>query len=285
MNVADQIVQTTVRIETQGLKDSGSGTGFFFRFCSSDASNVPVIVTNKHVIEDVSTGQFYINLKNKNANEPDIGKHISVSVADFEKNWVKHPDRDVDLAVFPIAPVLQRLNQQGHEPFYIGFDTEFLADPTFMSELSAIEDIIMIGYPIGLWDARHNLPVVRRGVTATPPYVDFDGKPQFMIDCACFPGSSGSPVLLFNSGGYVDKAGTIRIGGTRVKLLGVLCAGPHFTAQGEIRAVPVPTSVKSVALSQIPINLGYCVKADQLRWFEAHFQKLIDAEKAVAASV
>ena len=29
--------------------------------------------------------------------------------------------------------------------------------------------------------------------------IDFNGKPEFVCDIACFPGSSGSPVVLFRS--------------------------------------------------------------------------------------
>ena len=42
------------------------------------------------------------------------------------------------------------------------------------SELSAVEEILMIGYPNGLWDAVNNYPLIRRGVTASHPAVDFD---------------------------------------------------------------------------------------------------------------
>jgi hypothetical protein len=136
----------------------------------------------------------------------------------------------------------------------------------------------MIGYPNGLWDKKNNLPIVRRGITATPPYIDFDGRPDFIIDCACFPGSSGSPVILFNQGGYPAKNGNFVIGG-RVKLLGILWGGPQYLAPGVIRAVPVPTASQPVAISRIPNNLGYCVKAEQLLAFEEHFDRLLAAQE------
>lgn len=193
-------------------------------------------------------------------------------------------DPDVDLAVLPIAPIFHWLKSEGKEVFFRSLNMEMIADEAFMPQLSAVEDIVMIGYPNGLWDAKHNLPIVRRGSTATPPYVDFEGKPVFMIDCACFPGSSGSPVLLYNVGTYMDKNGGTVMGGVRLRLLGVLYAGPQFTAQGEIKVMPVPTANAPVALSRIPINLGICVKADRLKWFEDHFQSLMAAEKKLKAA-
>jgi hypothetical protein len=89
-----------------------------------------------------------------------------------------------------------------------------------------------------------------------------------MIDCACFPGSSGSPVLLANIGSYTDKDLNVHLGESRIRLLGILWGGPQHTAEGEVRAVPVPTATAVISESRIPSNLGYCVKARELRWFE-----------------
>jgi hypothetical protein len=277
-SAADQLIHTTVRIETSSANGDGSGTGFFFHFCRDDKRNVPVIVSNRHVIDGATTGLIHITLRKPGKQEPDLGKHVAVPIKNFESLWVKHPDPHVDLAVFPIAQVLQLLQDQGQEAYYIPFEMSLVAEPTFMSSLSAVEDIVMVGYPTGLWDFAHNLPIVRRGITATAPYVDFTGQPFFMIDCACFPGSSGSPVFLYNVGMHIDKQGNTNLGATRVKLLGILFAGPQFTAQGEIKVLPVPTASQPVALSRIPTNLGLCVKADQLKWFETHFQQIVAVE-------
>lgn len=283
-SIADQLIHTTVRIETQSPKGRGSGSGFYFHFCNDQKSNVPVIVSNKHVIDGATDGLIHVTPCKPGAQEPDLGQHIAVPITNFARLWVYHPDPDVDLAVFPIVPVLQLLRGKGREAFFIAMEMGLVADDTYMEGLSAVEDIVMAGYPIGLWDSVHNLPVIRRGITATAPYVNFNGKPQFMIDCACFPGSSGSPVLLYNVGMHIGKQGNTNLGATRVKLLGILFAGPQFTAQGEIKVLPVPTSVQPVALSRIPTNLGICVKAEQLSWFEAHFQQIIAAERALRSS-
>jgi hypothetical protein len=194
-----------------------------------------------------------------------------VPIANFATHWVLHPNPLIDIAVFPIAPLLSFVAEKGQVPFYIAFDTSMVADPSFLENLSAIEDIIMIGYPIGLWDSKHNFPIVRRGITATPTFIDVDGQPEFVIDCACFPGSSGSPVLLY-SHSYKGKDGNVFIGAQRIKLLGVLYAGPQYTTTGEIKVVPIPTSVQPIAVSRIPSNLGYCIKAYNMQYFEEHFQ-------------
>jgi hypothetical protein len=282
MSITDQLIHTTVRIECQHSNGSGmSGTGFLFRFEDKESAfQVPAIITNKHVISGASVGTFSMTLKSDN-DEPLYGQHISIPIGEFESHWVKHPRSDVDLAAFPIAPVLNWLKEQNKSVFYISVSNDLVADKAFVEELNAVEDILMIGYPNGIWDAHNNIPIIRRGITATPPFLDFENRPEFMIDCACFPGSSGSPVFLYNMGGHMTKNGSLMLGGSRIKLLGILWGGPQYTVGGTIKAVPVPAIMQPMSFSQIPNNLGFCVKADQLLWFQEHFGAIMEAQKGV----
>jgi hypothetical protein len=88
--------------------------------------------------------------------------------------------------------------------------------------LDAVEEVLFIGYPCGIWDARNLLPIVRRGITATPIYIDFSGRKQFLIDASVFPGSSGSPVFIYNAGIYWDKKSGSTVVGHRLFFLGIL---------------------------------------------------------------
>jgi hypothetical protein len=201
MSVLDQLVHMTVRIECDGGRSSG--TDFIFNFCERDGEHVPAVVTNKHVVAGAQSGAFRMTVAEND--EPKYGHYLQVELENLEARFVKHPDPNIDLAVVPIAPILQAGQANGRPLFYRPARKDMIADAAFMRELNAVEDITMVGYPNGLWDKSNNLPLTRRGVTATPPYVDFEGRPEFMIDCACFPGSSGSPVLLHNIGAYLEK--------------------------------------------------------------------------------
>ena len=139
----------------------------------------------------------------------------------------------------------------------------------------------MIGYPNGLWDQLHNLPIIRKGITATHPKLKLNGKPEFLIDAACFPGSSGSPVFLANIGSYVSPNGSLCTG-SRVALLGTLYAGPQHTTTGEIVVVDVPTDTKSIAVGSIPNNLGYVIQASELLVLEEAVKKAFQPAPAVS---
>ena len=137
--------------------------------------------------------------------------------------------------------------------------------------------IIRRWYPNGIWDAKHNLPIIRRGITATHPKLFYNGKPEFLIDAACFPGSSGSPVFLANIGSYVSQDGAL-CAGSRIALLGTLYAGPQHTATGEVVVVEVPTDTRAMAISTIPNNLGLVIHSSKLIDFEPILEKLISGQ-------
>lgn len=265
----EQLSYATVRIECTLADGTNSrGTGFFFRCADDPTTNqhIPVIVTNKHVIQGAKKGKFLVHIADSNGN-PVESQNRTIELDQFEAHWIPHPDPNVDLCILPIAPLLNEANTQNIRVFYIALDAALIASDSDLADLAQFERILMVGYPIGIWDSVNNMPIFRAGVTATHPKMNYEGRREFMIDAACFPGSSGSPVLLFDNGNYVDKRGNTVIG-RRIKLLGVLYAGPVHTATGEIKAVTIPTKDVTMSFSKIPSNLGFVIKATRLLDFD-----------------
>lgn len=265
---------STVRIEClESGQVVSTGTGFFFSFCEElDGKNVPAIVTNKHVVKGSKHGRLILTLTN-GANLPS-DQRFSFDIYNFENRWIPHPDEDIDLCVLLIGPILHDLEARGSNAFRATLEPSLIPSDTMKGSLVALEDILMIGYPNGLWDSVNNLPIMRKGVTATHPNRDYNGAKEFMIDAACFPGSSGSPVFLYNEGAYSDARGNLSVG-SRLLLLGILYAGPQFTAQGDIHVVNIPTNNKHIVLSSIPNNLGIVIKSEKLLDFEPVIQKIL----------
>ncbi len=266
------LTYSTVRIECE-LKTGGisTGTGFFFNFAEDESqkTHVPVVVTNKHVIKDAARGKLIITKCGKDGNPIDT-EHFTLHFENFENLWRQHPDDEVDLCAMPLAPYINEANKRGEKLFYIPFGKDLLPTKEQKEELTALEDVLMIGYPNGIWDSINNMPIFRKGTTATNPAIDYNGKKEIMIDIAAFPGSSGSPVLIFNEGGYRDRHGTMFMGKNRVILLGILYAGPQATAKGEI--IMTPNIQRPIAISQIPNNLGLIIKAERILELEKLFK-------------
>lgn len=268
VNPIEQLIHSTVRIvcEDQAGNQS-SGTGFIFFFCEEEGRSIPCIVTNKHVVAGGVKGIFNLTLKDEDGN-PSLGNHESVVLEDLQRYCIEHPDANIDLVAIPIGPILNNAEQQGKNYHFVPLGRGVIAGDEILATLPSMEEIVMIGYPNGIWDSKHNLPVIRKGITATHPRLALNGKPEFLIDAACFPGSSGSPVFLANIGSYVNETGAL-VAGTRIALLGILYAGPQHTATGEVVVVEVPTDTKTVSVGNIPNNLGLVIHAKQLYELES----------------
>jgi hypothetical protein len=267
MHPLEQLMKSVVRIEAK-LNDGNvaTGSGFAYRFAEKEGGlHVPAIVTNKHVIDGAVSVSLPISVAD-NTGTP-TGK-FEVITYGIPNNVIYHPDPDVDLCAILAAPIHQYFQQKNLQPALVHLNKVIAATGSTFSELLPLEEVTMIGYPNGIWDSENNGSIARRGIIATIPENDYLGKKQFVVDMACFPGSSGSPVYLANFGSYADRNGNINMG-TRIKLLGILYAGPQHTASGEIVLTPVPTNNKPMSLTSMPNNLGYVIKATELDALEA----------------
>lgn len=275
LGIIEQLVHSTVRIETT-LRSGGvsCGTGFFVNFLQSEHEVIPAIVTNKHVIAGADRGKFHLTLANADGS-PNIGSHREFSLDRFEAQWIGHPDPAVDLAVFLVGPLVNEVQQNGVQLFFVPLRTELIMTAADRKALSTMEDIVMIGYPSGIWDSLNNLPVIRRGITATHPAIAWNGRSEFLTDIASFPGSSGSPVLLANLNGYTDAKGNTYLGVKRIRLLGVHYAGAMHTATGEIKIVTTPTAVGPIAITAIPNNIGVAIDSQRLLEFEPIIARIV----------
>lgn len=258
-----QLVHSTVRIECADAKgEKSSGSGYIFLFCEAEGRSFPCVVTNKHVVQGAIHGTFHLTLKNEDGT-PELGKHEAVVLRNLARYCIPHPEPAIDLVAFPIGPILNSGTKDGRSYHFVPIGRANVASKALLDSLPPMEEIVMIGYPNGLWDELHNLPIIRKGITATHPGLRLNGKAEFLIDAACFPGSSGSPVFLANIGSYVSPEGAL-CAGSRISLLGTLYAGPQHTTTGEIVIVDVPTDTKQIALGTIPNNLGYVIHASEL---------------------
>lgn len=264
MSVSELITYSTVLIKCDYADGtSGGGTGFIINLCHNkeDRTFYPALVTNNHVVENSIRTEFQFCQADEEGNPVDTKPYT----INYQGNdWIHHPDSSVDLRVLFLASILEEIDKKGDHIYYAPLETSLIPSQSVLDTLLAIEDVIMVGYPIGLSDEYNHKPIVRRGITASHPKKDYQGKKETLLDIACFPGSSGSPVFILNQGAYATQRG-VTVGG-RIYLLGILYGGHEFAKNGVLQFANLPNL--PVPVTKIPVNLGVMIKASRILEFE-----------------
>lgn len=267
MNVESKVellTYTTLRIECLNPYDQliSTATGFIYAYPAPDdtSKHMLCLVTNKHVYDGTSKIRLTFPTENESY-KIEIGcKQVMTLDESILKFVIFHPNKNIDLAILNVSKCFRLSEEKGNSLYRSPLDNSLLLSDDEWKSLDAMEEIIMIGYPNGLIDHVNNLPLIRKGITSSHPSYDFNGRKEFVIDAACFPGSSGSPVFLYNTGDYFDKANIRFNSYKRVKFLGILYAGPTSSAYGQVLKGEKTTT-------PIMLNLGYVIKANVLEDF------------------
>ncbi|PTW99132.1 serine protease [Pararhodobacter aggregans] len=272
LTLAEQLTLTTTRISAfRGGAQVGFGTGFFFNFKVSDDLFIPAVITNKHVV--AGCDQVTIVCHTAEGPKPS-GSFIPCHLDARPGAIISHPDPDVDLCAVPFGPILNQAEANGTPLFYTGLDFGLVPEDDDWQYFDAFEEVIMIGCPRGIFDDFNNLPITRRGNTASSLTKLYGGKQEFMVDMACFPGSSGSPIFVYDRNGYLDrKTNSFKIGVSRVRFVGVLYSGPLITNDGKIVLQQQPKVEVSAMM-----HLGNAIRSSQLHGIEELIKARFSAE-------
>ncbi len=235
----------TTRVEVQSPKGISVGTAFIFRadINSGSDKSLLLLISNKHVFVDPSHVIRIIFNRSNGTGNPKYGKFQEFNQKGFESIYCAHPDADVDLACINISAI-------AHSDVFFKYITKEFLQPIDYQKVVLASQVIFVGYPVDYYDKVNNLPIVRSGVIASMPDVDFGGKGQLVIDAHIFQGSSGSPVFVSTDSQY--------------RLLGVLSkAVTHSSALHELPANMPPLGIQEA------VGLGIVIK-------QRHVQELVD---------
>ena len=260
-----QLLFSTVRIvvHTDDPKKKNIGTGFLIAKKINNVAQQIFLVTNKHVIaKEDDTGKIvgkfskasFSFIKNED-NHPKLGDFVAINVDNLTDMFLQHPDENVDLAIYNISDLYNKENI-----FIRTIPIEMI--PKESEDFDAIEDVLFVGYPNGIFDQKNHLPIMRRGITASPYNVDFNGDKKFIIDAQVFPGSSGSPVFIKEQN---LRNGTLRLGTENYFFVGIISKVFYRDETGDLIESVAPTSptANSFSVKQM-IGLGICEKSNQI---------------------
>jgi len=260
----EKLLFSTIRLQTS----QGVGTGFYFLFELDNNKKVPVFITNRHVINTSNEVSFSLRFAENSQTSKDVITLI------YESEWIFH--NKYDLAFTFANPLFEQIKRKfGKNVFVIPLTEDLIWDNERLESLTAVENVLMYGYPIGLYDESNVLPLIRSGVTASHPAIDFNGEKIGVVDMACFPGSSGSPILIVNEGSYSDKKKNAVVIGNRIIFLGILFGGPIYNSEGKIEFKEIPTRREFVSITPQMINLGYYIKTEVILDFKENIREII----------
>ncbi len=256
-SITKKLLFNTIRVDTV-LDDGSEGSGTAFVFSHSSSSGMHTfVVTNRHLVEGVRSGGLVFTQKKHG--QPALGERFQININDFSHAWFLHPDSEVDIAIIPLRPLEQAARDQGVELYYHAIDSHLAPDAAALRALDAMEQVIFIGYPSGVWDQINLMPIMRRGTTATPMELNFEGRPEFLIDAAVYPGSSGSPVFVYQP----DALRPAQSGGGKKFLFAGVVAAVFFREEAnQLVPLPVPANNQPMVMGSEMIDLGLVIKAD-----------------------
>lgn len=283
LHLAEILSYLTMHIRSQHGPVPVTGTGFFFTFRIKDGRGmfVPALVTNRHVVLGFS-GTTLLFTVAKDGLPTD--ETVEFKLGQGNNVWYVHPDPDVDLCALPLLPIINHFKKQGIELFMSSLNHTFVADNEFLRHVTQLDEVAMIGYPDGIWDKVNNQPIFRKGVFATKPGLNYNGKREFIIDMPVYGGSSGSPVLIASDGPWVDRShGHSLLTHAPTKLMGVVYKTFIHNDLGKLVAVPIPTVSNdraNAAIVKVPNNLGLVISASRLLEMEDEFTRMWGVKSA-----
>jgi hypothetical protein len=248
--IAETWVYATMLIENEW---GGSGTGFLVMRETVPGKGRVFLATNKHVLHSDPQERQKATRIRVHVNKRKLDGTIEGDVIDIPLGtgagqiWKEHPDRDVDVLAFDITQLMN--GRPDLEKKLVGYDLFLNNQKIRELEITMGEEVVIVGYPLGLKHRTSNLPLIRSGLIATrigesleDEVKDVGGKIRkriirgFLIDGAAIPGSSGSPVVLKPVIGRVVGE-NIQIGTPPPVLLGIIAETRYYpirTPAGEI---------------------------------------------------
>jgi hypothetical protein len=274
MSLSDELLYSAVKLDcTRKGAVRGSGTGFFWTTPLGGETEASFLVTNKHVVRGYDAVRARCHVAAAQMGEPS-GVFAECEIALPAGPAWEHPDPEVDICAIPFGPILNQASQRGQPLFIKGLRADDLPTQEDWVKFDSIEDVLMIGCPNGIYDEANNLPIARRGITATPLGKLYEGRDEFMVDMACFPGSSGSPVFIASTS-HLDRERMVHVLEGRFFFVGILYAGPQITQRGAIILGREP-SVQVAAM----MHLGQVLRSSVLLELDRQVQELHGAPTA-----
>lgn len=189
--MTEALLLTTTRVSTfRGRQPLTAATAFFFQ-----RGDRLFAVTSRHVLHDEPSGHFPDRIELVlHMDAADLTRTMLFSILLYREGravWRQGTDSGGPIDVAVIELEREKLPQgsvmRAFEPHHIQ-----LPSP----EVEVGASLRIVAFPLGFYDTRHHLPVVRHAIVASSFGVRFEGHGYFLTDGRMHRGTSGAPVVL-----------------------------------------------------------------------------------------
>jgi len=188
--VIESLLLAVTRVSTMlGQGQLTNATGFFF-----ERDGRLYLVTSRHVVHDETERHFPDRLEVELHVDPQtIGRTVQFSIPlyrDGKSLW--REGLDSAGAIDVVAIELERAAMP-KSLLLRAFTPAHLVERLDQVELGT--SVLVVGFPLGVHDTLHRLPVARQSVIASAFGIRFQGKGYFLTDARLHRGMSGAPVV------------------------------------------------------------------------------------------
>jgi len=212
-----------------------SGTGFFVWRALGTQKGQVFLLTNKHLLPQQGKQQsikMRVTGSSKNVQEVDIP--IIGSDGKYLPTVFGHTSQAVDVVAVNVTEQVIQYDIPGK---WLDFNLFVTKENLLKENISAGDDVFILGYPNAIYDPRTITPITRVGIIATVPSQGFgfndelkslygfpDELDGFLIDANVFPGSSGSLVILKQQSSTINGSGEVEFNPAKRRpyLLGIV---------------------------------------------------------------
>ncbi len=186
----ESLLLAVTRVSTLlGAQQLTHATGFFF-----EREERLYLVTNRHVVHDGAGGHFPDRIEIElHVDAEAIGRTVQFSIPlyrDGKSVWQEGLD-----SAGPVDVVVLQLDRKAlpERMLFHAFTPAHLVERLEKVELGT--SVLIVGFPLGVHDTLHRLPVARQSVIASAFGIRFQGKGYFLTDARLHRGMSGAPVV------------------------------------------------------------------------------------------
>ena len=180
------VTHVTTMLGKQALTNA---TGFFF-----ERDRQLFVVTSRHVVLDAASKHFPDRIEIELHVDPrNLGETVQFSIPlyrDGKSVW--REGLDSAGAVDVVAVALER------DALPDNLMMQAFTPANLVSKLDLVEmgsSVLIVGFPLGVHDTLHRLPVARQSVIASAFGIRFQGQGYFLTDARLHRGTSGAPVV------------------------------------------------------------------------------------------